>query len=156
MITFWGLRGSSHFQVWCWLMSSPSGQRKGRVELEDLGLESRVGTGRGLGEHRERVCEHQQDPFSECKLSSFLRASCNLMKHSEEVIHIALSHPFQPTLTFFLLRSLGLEQLTKAKRKYQKAISVLFAMIDEISQMNWGKPKMKKQNKMEKQQQQSL
>ena len=52
MITFWGLRGSSHFQVWCWLMSSPSGQRKGRVVLEDLGLGSRVGTGRGLGEHR--------------------------------------------------------------------------------------------------------
>ena len=49
MITFWGLRGSSHFQVWCWLMSSPSGQQKGRVELENLGLGSRVGTGRGLG-----------------------------------------------------------------------------------------------------------
>ena len=58
------------------------------------------------------------------------------MKHSEKVIHIALSHPFQPTLPFFLLRSLGLEQLIKAKRKYQTAISVLFARIDEMSQMN--------------------
>lgn len=58
------------------------------------------------------------------------------MEECAKVAHVALSQPLSAHSFLFTFEIWGLKQLIKAEGKYQRAVSVLFARINEMSQMN--------------------
>lgn len=143
MITFWGLRGSSRFQVWMLthVLPSRATERKGGDGGSGVGEYGRNLQGVGGSREREGLRTPTRLLFW-MEVFSFLQDSRNLMEVSAKIVQMAPSCVLVHSFPCFAFGSLGLTQLITGEWKYQKAIkaiSVLFAR--EMSQINGGKEK---------------